>query len=194
MNRSRHLVRILTSLVAASTLLLAACSTEADGNPPAAEVLSQYSLDGLGARELVEHLDTMPVVERTADFVASVRPDAIVVTGEDGAEESVAMPADEFYLSIAPYAEQTHDCYFHSLTTCLGELSDEPIQVRVTDASDGTVLIDEATRTYDNGFIGLWLPRDIEAEVVIEHDGRTGSETVRTGAEDPTCLTTLRIG
>lgn len=192
MNRSRHLVRVLASLVAAGALLLTACSTEG-GEDHAAEVLSRHSLDDLGAKELVEHLDTMPVSDRSDGFIASVRPDAIVVTDEDGTEESVAMPTGEFYLSIAPYAEQTHDCYFHSLTTCLGELSDEPIQIRVTDLGDGTVLLDESSRTYDNGFVGLWLPRDIEAEIVVEHDGRSGSQTVRTGAEDPTCLTTLRL-
>lgn len=36
--------------------------------------------------------------------------------------ERLETTPDEFYVSVTPYLEQTHDCFFHSRTTCLGEL------------------------------------------------------------------------
>ncbi|GMA34464.1 CueP family metal-binding protein [Demequina litorisediminis] len=73
------------------------------------------------------------------------------------------MPDDAFYVSLAPYVDTTHECYFHSLTTCTGEMQGEDIDVTVTDVETGEVLVDEAMTTFDNGFVGLWLPRDAEA-------------------------------
>ena len=49
----------------------------------------------------------------------------------------------------------SHGCFYHSLTTCLGELDNEDIQVTITDEATGEVLVDEATTTFDNGFIGF---------------------------------------
>ncbi|MGW6694865.1 CueP family metal-binding protein [Rhodococcus sp. NPDC054953] len=192
MARSRlHPIALFVS-VAAGALLLAGCTTTPSA-APAANVLAAHGLDGLDGRELIERLDTLPVAERPNDLLASVRPDAVVVSDPDGFETSVPLPADEFYVSIAPYATRTHDCYFHSLTTCLGELRDEPIRVRVTDPANGAVLVDRTTRTYDNGFIGLWLPKGIDADLLVESGGRSGRTTIGTGADDPTCVTTLAL-
>ena len=44
-----------------------------------------------------------------------------------------------------------------------------------------------------NGFAGFWLPRDVDARLTVESDGRTGTATVSTTPDDPTCLTTLRL-
>lgn len=46
----------------------------------------------------------------------------------------------------------SHGCFYHSLTTCLGELDNEDIQVTITDEATGEALVDEATTTFDNGF------------------------------------------
>ena len=72
------------------------------------------------------------------------------------------MPSDEIYVSAAPYQSQTHDCYYHSPTGCLGELRNADVAVTVTDTATGEVIVDEDTRTLDNGFVGIWLPRGIE--------------------------------
>lgn len=87
------------------------------------------------------------------------------------------MSDDEFYVSIAPYVGQTHECFFHSLTTCLGELRNEEVHVTVTTADDGAAIVDETVRTHDNGFAGLWLPRGIDATLTaeLEREGRTAS-------------------
>ncbi|MFD1813138.1 CueP family metal-binding protein [Rhodococcus gannanensis] len=186
--RSKYL---LAAALSVGALSLTACS--ADPVPPAPDALSANGLNGLDGRALIERLDTMPVADRPDGLIASVRPDAVLVSDDEGPETAVPLPVDEFYLSIAPYVGTTHECYFHSLTTCLGELRDEPVRVLATNRADGAVLADSTTRTYDNGFVGLWLPRDIEADVVVEYAGRTGRTTVGTGPDDPTCITTVDL-
>ncbi|MFS4491238.1 CueP family metal-binding protein, partial [Dietzia kunjamensis] len=47
--------------------------------------------------------------------------------------------------------------------------------------------------TYDNGFLGLWLPRGITATLTIDHDGRTATAPISTGDDDLTCLTTMQL-
>ncbi len=188
---------LIAAVAAVGALVLTACSSTPADSPastsPSTNVLAANGLDDLSGRELIERLDTLPVAERPVGLAASVRPDAFLVSENDGPETSVALPDDEFYLSIAPYVNGTHDCWFHSLTTCLGELRDQPIRVTATSVADGAVLADLTSRTYDNGFVGLWLPRGIEADVVVEYEGRTGRTTVGTGPDDPTCITTVAL-
>lgn len=155
--------------------------------------MADHNLDGLDATQVVERLDTMPVADRPTDLMASVQPDALVLTDDQDRETRLPMPEDQVYISVAPYREQTHDCYFHSLTTCLGELADTEVQVTLT-GEDGDVLIDEVRQTYDNGFVGIWVPRGTEAMLTIEHEGQTGTATISTlNEEDPTCITTLQL-
>ena len=190
---------VAVAIVVATGLVLTGCSGSEDlreANSPGTtvEALAKHELDGLDGRGLITRLDALPVADRPTDLLASVRADVIVVSdGQSDETLEVAAPDDEFYVSFAPYIEQTHDCYFHSLTTCQGELSDEELHVTITDRADGTVLVDEITRTYDNGFIGYWLPRGIEATVTFEYDGRSASAHIATGPDDATCVTTLQL-
>ncbi|WP_017615463.1 CueP family metal-binding protein [Nocardiopsis salina] len=189
-----------------AALALSACSVpEPEGNVPtgggevsADELLAEHGLDGLDPEEVVDRLDTMAVEERPTDLMASVQPGSLVLSDasegpEGGQEAELDLPEDRFYLSMAPYVEHTHDCFFHSLTTCLGELRDEEIDVTITDDADDSVLVEETVQTFDNGFAGYWLPSGIDATVTVEHDEYSGSTRVSTGEEDPTCLTTLEL-
>lgn len=157
------------------------------------DLLEVHDLSGLDVAQIIEKLDTMPVADRPAGLIASVQPEALVLTDDQGREATLAMPDDQVYLSIAPFRTQTHDCYFHSLTTCLGELANEDVQVTVT-GDDGDVLLDQALQTFDNGFVGIWVPRGTAATLDIEHEGRVGSAEISTkSADDPTCITTLQL-
>lgn len=197
---SRRSVARAAATMLIAGLVLTGCSGQPSAAPAtgdtsasAADLLAAHDLAGLDAAQVIERLDTMPVADRPTDLIASVRPDALVISTADGQETSLPMPDDEVYLSIAQYREQTHGCHFHSLTTCLGELSDADVQITLVDA-DGSVIVDEATTTYDNGFIGVWVPRGIQGTLTISHDGGTGTveiSTVRT--DDPTCITTLQL-
>ncbi|MGB4136693.1 MAG: CueP family metal-binding protein [Microbacterium sp.] len=189
------------ALALMAALVLAGCSTTSTrpapspsaGQPVDVGFLADHGLDGLDAAEIIERLDTMPVGDRPADLIASVQPDALVLTDDQERETRLPIPDDEVYISVAPFREQTHQCHFHSLTTCLGELANTEVQLTLTDDA-GDVLISETRQTYDNGFVGIWAPRGIEATLTIEHEGRIGSVTISTMSEaDPTCITTLQL-
>lgn len=169
-------------------------SPENDLSPTDNAMMADHGLEGLDARQVIELLDTMPVADRPANLIASVRPTELALSDNQDREVSLPLPRDEFYLSVAPYVSRTHDCHFHSLTTCIGELSNAEVHVTVTDADTGEVLIDETRRTYDNGFIGLWLPRGLTTNLTLEVDGKSGVAPVSTaGDEVLTCLTTLQL-
>lgn len=185
---------LLLALVTALLLLSGCSGTDASSTRgEGGELVAEHGLAGLDAREVVERLDAMPVADRPSDLMASVRPDVLVLSDLGGREVELAMPKDEVYVSVAPYRAHTHDCHFHSLTTCEGELSDQPVTVRLT-GPDGEVLVDETRRTFDNGFVGLWVPRGIEATLTLEHEGRTATAAVSTRRDDDaTCITTMHL-
>ena len=200
MPRRRNLIVAATATLAAA-LVLTGCtttspqpeSTSIGSQAVDTDFLADHNLDGLDATQVIERLDTMPVADRPTDLIASVQPDALVLTDDQDRETRLPMPEDEVYISVAPYREQTHDCYFHSLTTCLGELANTEVQVTLT-SKGGDVLVDEVQQTYDNGFVGVWVPRGIEATLTIEHEGQTGTAIISTmNEDDPTCITTLQL-
>lgn len=190
---SRHVIALIGLLPIG--LFIASCSTSSDHSATVGEDswLAEYDLDGLDGKEITEQLDAMPVEDRPDDLIASVEPEELVLFDDHENEASIPLPAEEFYLSFAPYLEQTHDCHFHSLTTCLGEMRDQQIDVTVTDSDTDAVLFDETVRTYDNGFAGLWLPRDITATLTVTQGDRSASIPISTDAEAPTCITTLQL-
>lgn len=199
--RRGNLIAAATATLAAA-LVLAGCATAPSPEPASpstnsqavdSDFLTDHELDGLDAVQVIERLDTMPIADRPADLIASVQPNALVLTDDQEHETQLPMPEDEVYISVAPYREQTHDCHFHSLTTCLGELANTKVQVTLT-GEDGDVLLDEVRQTYDNGFVGIWVPRGIKATLTIEHEGQTATATISTMTEDDaTCITTLQL-
>jgi hypothetical protein len=193
---------------AMSALLLTGCAAQSDDRPttgssttqPTAPsvsdatgaLLARYRLEGKTTAEIIDHLDRMGLNDRPTDMKASIRPDKLVVT--HGTQEvNLDIPADRFYLSVAPYVNRTHDCFYHSLTTCKGELAGKAVQVKIVDTTSGKVLVDETTTTFDNGFVGFWLPRNIEGTLRMASDGRVAETKITTGSDAPTCLTTLRL-
>ncbi|MFK5635465.1 MULTISPECIES: CueP family metal-binding protein [unclassified Ornithinimicrobium] len=174
-------------LALALTLALAACSGGEQDDP----LLAELGLDGSSGQQIVEQLEAS-TDHRPLSIGASVREDHLVVT--DGTDETtVPLPQDEFYVSIAPYMDQTHDCFYHSLGTCQGELVGEEVAVTITGA-DGTVLVDETVTTHTNGFTGFWLPRDVEGGTIeVVHGQHEGRVPFSTTEGSPTCITTLQL-
>ncbi|WP_127125572.1 CueP family metal-binding protein [Georgenia sp. SYP-B2076] len=185
------MARRLAATAAGLALVLAGCSS-GPGAPEADPMLVQHDLDGLDTTQVIDRLDRLGDDERPTDLTASVRTDELLLS--DGTRElSLELPADRFYLSVAPYADQTHECFYHSLTTCHGELGGEDVQVRIVDDATGEVLLDEARTTFENGFTGFWLPRGIDGTITVTHDGRTGEARFSTDADGATCVTTLQV-
>lgn len=182
---------------AALALALTGCSATdpeptADGTVSQDAFLTTHGLADMDAVEIIDHLDRQKVTERPTDLIASVRPDELLLSSGDQ-QVVVDLPDNQTYVSIAPYLTSTHDCFYHSLTTCVGELDNEDIQVTITDETTGEVLVDEATTTFDNGFVGFWLPADATGLIEVSYQGRTGTTEFSTTDDGATCVTDLRL-
>jgi hypothetical protein len=165
----------------ALTLTLSGCSKN--------EKLESVGLDGLTGKEILTGVADGSI--EVDGFNLSVYDDELIVfIGED--KISVEMPEDEFYLSVAPYIDSTHECAFHSATGCRGELKSEEFFVEFTDL-DGNVILSENMSSLSNGFIDLWLPRDIEGTLTITQGERSASKVISTAPGEPTCETTMYI-
>ena len=198
--------RPLLAAVAAAVFLLAGCSSaaEAPGSTPSSTVaqgaageeastlLAEYGLTGMDARAAIEHLDRLGGADRPSDLMASIRPTELLLTAGE-AETSLPMPEESFYVSVAPYMTQTHECFFHSLTTCQGEMVQADVTVTVVDDATGETVFDEEMTTYENGFVGLWLPRDMTGTITITAGGTSVESPISTTADSATCLTTLQL-
>lgn len=146
------------------------------------------SLEGKDIKELVQYYSA-------GDFdnvSASITSHELIVTDQNGKEEVYPLPEDEFFVSIAPFYEQTHPCAIHSLTGCQGELVEEEFAVYIED-DRGNVIMDETISSLKNGFIDLWLPRDKTLHITIEHNGNKATETISTFEGDRTCITTMQL-
>lgn len=191
MIRPRSFAVVLVSAVVALT----GCS--ADGTDSSAtstgsgtDLLAAYELDGKSTEEIIESLDQTND-DRDQQLVGSVRYDELLLT--DGSQEiTLPIESGDFYLAVAPYVSSTHECYYHNLASCQGELVGEEIDVTIT-ASSGDVLVDETAQTYDNGFVAFWLPRDITGTIEMSYDGKTVTAPIATGPDSPTCVTTLQL-
>jgi hypothetical protein len=82
------------------------------------------------------------------------------------------LPDNEFFLSIAPYMEQTHPCATHSLTGCQGEIKNGEFSVTVHDSEGNVIMENAAMQSQSNGFIDLWLPRDKTYRISVNHEGK----------------------
>lgn len=190
----RPLIRpkmIVSAVLAALVLAGCASTPEPPPAPESTSAVEQWA--ALEATELIDQLEALPLDERPRDVLASVRQDEVVVSSPDGGQEISVPIEQDHYLSIAPYVDQTHDCYFHSLTTCTGEMGGEELSVRIVDDRTGEVYVEETGRANDNGFVGFWLPRDVSATVTVTAAGRSAEASVVTGADDLTCLTSMQL-
>lgn len=123
---------------------------------------------------------------------ASITSQQLIVTDKNGKESAYNLPKDEFFVSIAPYVEQTHPWTNHSLTGCQGELANKEFQVYIED-TEGNVVLDEIVKTQSNGFIDFWLPRDKTYKIKFEYDGKKVESKIATFEGDPTCITTMQL-
>jgi hypothetical protein len=162
------------------SIMLSAC---------ASKDLADVGLEGLTAKEIITGIADGSI--SVDGFGATVYDDELIVV-TDNKSTSVVMPEDEFYLSVAPYIEFTHDCLYHSVTGCRGELKNEEFYVEFID-KDGNIIISEYMMSMSNGFIDLWLPRNIEGTLTITKEGLFTSKEISTYSGDPTCETTMQL-
>ncbi|MFD1412480.1 CueP family metal-binding protein [Oceanobacillus jeddahense] len=172
------------SLVLFGLLVLLAACNEEDKNQKE-NVLNETD----DMKELVHYYSTTDINEENA----SITSEQLIVTDDEGNEEAVYdLPEDEFFVSIAPFEQQTHPCEIHSLTGCQGEMVQETFDVYI-ETAEGDVVIDEPMQTEENGFIDLWLPRNETYTVEIKQDGKEVTSEISTFEDDFTCITTMQL-
>ena len=175
------------------TLLLSFLGIAVSGSALAAtsqtDFLAQYGLAGKNTQQIVEAIDQNPQA-RPLPFSASITSSELKLS--DG-KQAFAFPlADKFYLSVAPYEHQTHPCFNHSLSGCQGEMPNTTFDVKVTDLK-GNVVLQKSVKSYQNGFVGLWLPRDMQGTLDVSYQGKTASSPISTNSDSQTCLTTVKL-
>jgi hypothetical protein len=174
---------IILTLIITSIYLLSACRNEET------ESLKTLGLYNLTSEEILSQLASNELVPN--GYAVSVYDHKLVVITEDNQFE-LPMPEDYFYLSVAPYINQTHPCLIHSATGCQGEMVDETISIEFKDYN-GNILYSDTLKTQTNGFVDLWLPRDKEGILTVTYNNLSASRIITTYRDDPTCETTLRL-
>lgn len=139
--------------------------------------------------KLVEEIST----GRTKPQSASISAAALMVTEADGRKVTYDLPEDQFFLSIAPYVQQTHPCEIHSLTGCQGEMADEEFTVTIQDSEGSTLMKNEVLQSGTNGFMDFWVPRDRTYLIRIEQGGKAAETQLSTYQMDQTCITTMQL-
>lgn len=87
------------AFLAVTVLALTACSGE-----NATEEKASNTIQTQNIKELVSDYSTGKI----ATDSASITSEQLIVTDSDGSESVYDLPEDEFFVSIAPYINQTH--------------------------------------------------------------------------------------
>ena len=171
------------AVILLTTVVLGACNGESSNDDN-----SRIDMEMQNIKELVNEYSG----DKTKDESASITSNQLILTDKEGKESAYALPEEEFFVSVAPYINETHPCTNHSLTGCQGELANKDVAVYIED-SKGNVLVDETMKTLANGFIDLWLPRDQTYNIKMEHKGKTVKSSFSTYESDGTCITTMQL-
>lgn len=170
--------------------------TAAPTTPSAAEVaaaealLAQHGLAGQSVEKVVEAL-AASTEQRPLTLQAVVKPWVLELS--DGTTKgALPLPADRFYLAVAPFRSGNATCSFHNLSTDRGELPNFAFHVVVADANN-TPLVDADVTTGPNGFVGLWLPRDRQGLITGTVEGAAGQVGYSTRGTSPTCRSQLHL-
>ncbi len=176
----------LSVIVILSIILLMGCSSETE--PETEAEVATESIDTESIKELVNDY----TIDKLDAKQASITSTELIIEENDNQKKVYQLPEEEFFVSIAPFKTETHECEIHSLTGCQGELVSESFDVEITNAS-GDVILDETKTTEANGFIDLWLPRNDTYTVIITQDDKRTESEISTFEGDKTCITTMQL-
>lgn len=157
-------------------MLFTACGTK-DTNEEAQDL-----------RALVNDYSSRDITAKSASITST----ELIVTNDKDKETRYDISEEEFFVSVAPFINETHPCGNHSLTGCQGELADQDFDLLIED-KDGKVIVDETMNSGPNGFIDLWLPRDQTFQVTITQDEKEVLSEISTFENSGTCITTMQL-
>ncbi len=164
-------------------IFLGACSGTSTDNVDLSKENEEIDI-----RTLVHDYSVGNIIDQTASITST----QLIVTENDDTEFTYDLPSDEFFVSIAPFMNETHPCMNHSLTGCQGEMVDKDLDFHIED-ENGQVIINETFNSGANGFVDLWLPRDQTYRVKITYDGKEAEAEISTFNNDGTCITTMQL-
>jgi hypothetical protein len=121
-----------------------------------------------------------------------VTPRAIEFKFDGDRKASVSLPKDQMVVAIAPYINRTHPCKTHFMSSCQGEMVKQAVKVNLQ-SSDGKTVFTGTVKTLENGFLELWLPRELNMVISLEAAGKKVSGWISTFDSSDTCITTLRL-
>lgn len=154
------------------------------------QLLTTLETSNLSIQEIVSLLEHK--LDEPAHFRAGIDGNRLLLS--DGTRQ-IQMDLREglFYLSFAPYIQQTHPCAIHNLVTCRGEMKNKTLDVIITDVLSSDVIYQDQIKTKANGFYGFWLPVNRSYLLSVSDGTRSGSQEFSTYNYSDTCLTTLRL-
>ncbi|MCR3905476.1 MAG: CueP family metal-binding protein [Tenericutes bacterium] len=153
------------------------------------KLLDTYGINNLSTQKMVDSLEEQTINPEA--LIASISATTLTLTTPNQVY-TYQVPNTLFYLSVAPYINNTHPCGTHNLTTCRGELANETFEVRIV-TQGGFIILHENMTTNDNGFMGIWLPRNIEGTIEVNYQGMSSSYEISTTIDSDTCLTKMRL-
>lgn len=147
-------------------------------------------LDNLAVKEALELANKWKT--SNPEVTSFITPDKLNFEFADKKRVEISLPDDSMMIAIAPYIDKTHSCATHYISGCQGELVDVPVKILAL-KDDGTVLIDSTVNTMSNGFIELWLPRNINITLTLESMNRKAEGELTTFSDSNTCITTMQL-
>lgn len=162
-----------------------------DADRAAAEaLLARHGLGGKSAEEAIAHLEAS-TDQRPLPLQAVVKP-WVLELSDGQTKGALPLPADRFYLAVAPFKDGNPACTFHNLSADRGELPNFAFHVVIADANN-VPLVDADVTTGANGFVGFWLPRDRRGLITGTIEGAAGQVDYGTRATSGTCRTQLHL-
>lgn len=187
MNRKKMSRKLWVTGVTAGVVVIAIAGTYLfTGNTEKKETAA---LDTHSIKQLVSELSSRSTTAESASISSTQ-----LTVENAGNALTYNLPADEFFVSIAPYLEKTHPCATHNLVGCQGEMVGQEFSVTIEDSEGNSVMNHRTMKSQPNGFIDLWLPRDQTYRVTIEQDGKIAKSEVSTFEDNDTCVTTMQLG
>lgn len=161
-----------------------------NSTPNDESLLHRYDLQDKNIYEIVAYFEAR--TDEPDDLNIGITGSKLLISDRMGSLE-LDLPEDQFYLSFAPYINQTHPCANHNLITCRGELKLQDIEVVIINLDTNVTIVNKTITTENNGFAGIWLPKNIEASISISMGNLNASTIIETKTTSDTCLTTLQL-
>lgn len=181
------------SFVLVILLTLTACSAKSNAainNTIKHPSVSPILLTGLDAKEALALANEWKI--SNSEVTSFITPDKLHFEFPDNNNVEISLPKDKMMIAIAPYITKTHRCSTHYVSGCQGELADIPVRVLAVQ-KNGTVLVDSTMKTMSNGFIELWLPRDLNITLTMESMNKKVEGLLTTYSDSNTCITTMQL-